>query len=165
MNTVCPTCWAQGWEDSGSDAIQPQLCEDTVNTGFHPSTSSWSPGSLHQSLFQLIKLVITRNKTVGKKIRMIVGKVWSYQTQRGINIRYSKCWMTGTSLWWFSVRVCLCVCWNSSIMFFTEAPSLFNRSQNTRSMLYGSYGPKDDTESWVIQFLTCNGLTHIVAIV
>lgn len=49
--------------------------------------------------------------------------------------------MTGTSLRWFSSRECLCDCWNSSIMFFTEAPSLPSSNQNTRSMLYGSCRP------------------------
>lgn len=79
MNTECLTCWVWGCEDSGSDAIQPQLCVDTAHTGFRPSTSSLSPGSLHLSLFQSIKLVTT----------------W---IKEGQNTNTSGCWMEGVFL-------------------------------------------------------------------
>lgn len=123
------TCWSRGCEDSGSDAMRPQQCEDTQHTGFPPSISSWSPGSLHQSLFQLIK---PGTATKRKQVLLSSWRACDMQTTS---------WMTGTSLRWFSGREILCDCWNSSIMFFTVAPSLSSRSQNTLSMLYGSYEP------------------------
>lgn len=65
-----------------------------------------------------------------------------------------KLWMTGTSLRWFSGKETRCECWNSSIIFFTVVPSLSSSSQNTRSMLYGSYQPRSKSEKCTFNFNT-----------
>lgn len=121
MNTACLTCWALDCEDSGSGATQPQLSVDTAHTGSPPSISSWSPGSLRQTLFQLIKLVTATSRTEGQIItgRMVDTKAdWLY-TVNAVNIKWllqvcdgfqteSACVIVGTPPSCSSLKLRLC---------------------------------------------------------
>lgn len=77
----------------------------------------------------------------GQDVRQLQehSKSWGL-CRRGGHMRAGGVGGAGTSLRCSSDSEWRCERWNSSIMALTEAPSLPSRSQNTRSMLYGSWG-------------------------